>query len=758
VRELEKLNLSSNNLMADHFQQLQPTLSKLTQLKTLNLSMNYIGRDGMKALAGIFEEFALLEQLNMNSSYIREDEVSVFCKSLVSSKKLKSLDLSGNHIDIEVLNGALEFSPTLEELLFSDIIHGEKLFAQMKMLQNLKKLHLDKLLLRGHDVEILVSMLPCLLKLEELSLADLDAPQCETVLIAIKSLRNLKKIDLTSIKLVNEWALVEMLSYLLSLEELVLTDMSGTKMNNRNLFSAIKLLKRLRRLSLGGVELHDGVEALFNMLSSLPILEDVVFPKFDFMNYDFDRIPVGLNALESLGFLRSLNLCNNEIDEPNVEVLARVLTSLQLLEKVGLKFYHSCRDESVKEVFAAFGKLKYLKEVSVVTVSPDKIAINALAEVLPSLHLLTKLHLYFVPSDEHEKLLFCALGKLRYLKELSGNWYISNDISEVFTHALSSLQLLEKLELQTSYKLSNNECVKQLYSAIGRLKYLRKLDLCLEDITNNEAEALAKVLPSLELLEELMLSWRWWDELGSEHEKQVFAAIGKLKYLKKLYLHWKAITDSGAEDLGKMLSSLRLLEELKLEGPDVVIGKSESESKELFIALGKLKYLKKLHLGWSIEITHTNVEALVRAFLSCGMLEKIKLDGISCLNESQCKQILITVCKLKYLKELYLRWEKITRTNVDTLVEALISMQMLEMLTLWVEFYCSHDCDDGCDDDCDKDWDDECDQGCDECRYDEHERRVNYVKKKVITVVKKLKCFKKFKLDTDVIYSRITDT
>jgi hypothetical protein len=140
------------------------------------------------------------------------------------------------------------------------------------------------------------------------------------------------------------------------------------------------------------------------------------------------------------------------------------------------------------------------------------------------------------------------------------------------------------------------------------------------------------------------------------------------------------------------------------------------------------------------------------------MLEKIKLDGISCLNESQCKNILITVCKLKYLKELYLRWEKITRTNVDTLVEALISMQMLEMLTLWVEFYCSHDCDDGCDDDCDKDWDDECDQGCDECRHDEHERRVNYVKKKVITVVKKLKCFKKFKLDTDVIYSRITDT
>ena len=134
VRELEDLNLSSNNLMAEDFQQLQAPLSKLNQLKKLNLSMNAIGPDGMKALTEIFKEFPLLERLDMNSSCIREDEMSVLCKNLVSLKKLKYLNLSGNVIDIEVLDHGLVLPSTLEELFFSDVIHGQKLFDEMRRL------------------------------------------------------------------------------------------------------------------------------------------------------------------------------------------------------------------------------------------------------------------------------------------------------------------------------------------------------------------------------------------------------------------------------------------------------------------------------------------------------------------------------------------------------------------------------------------------------------------------------------------------
>jgi hypothetical protein len=228
--------------------------------------------------------------------------------------------------------------------------------------------------------------------------------------------------------------------------------------------------------------------------------------------------------------------------------------------------------------------------------------------------------------------------------------------------------------------------------------------------------------------------------------------------------------------LAKTLTSLRLLEKLKLEETSED-GDECVECEELFIALGKLKHLKELYLHcWSIEITSFNVEALATALLSCEMLEKIKLSKsrISCSDEFRCKQLLIAVCKQKYLKKLHLRWKKITRTNVDDLVEALASLQVLEELTLWVEFYCGHDCDLNCDDDCDHDCDDDCchfsygrcdkecghdsyDKSCSKCRHDKYEQLVNYIKTKVLAAVKEMKYFQKFKFDGKVMYSRITD-
>ncbi len=259
VSDLEELNLSSNNLMAKDFQQLQSPLSNLTQLKRLNLSMNAVGSDGIRALADIFKNFPLLEGLDMSRSCIKEDDINVLCKGLVSLQKLKYLNLSGNRIAVEVLEDALFLPPTLEELIFSDIIHGERLFAKMKRLENLRKLHLNKVKLRSCDVKALATMLPYFPNLEELSLADLVVPylECETILSAMKSSRQIKKLNLNGVRLPVDWAMADMLSSLLFLEELALTDMSVGNMDYEKLFSAIKLLNHLRKLNFGGVKLRD---------------------------------------------------------------------------------------------------------------------------------------------------------------------------------------------------------------------------------------------------------------------------------------------------------------------------------------------------------------------------------------------------------------------------------------------------------------------------------------------------------------------
>ena len=727
--------------MPEDFQQLQTPLSKLTQLKTLNLSMNAIGPDGLKALADIFNEFPLLERLDMCSSYVREDEVSVLCKRLVSLKKLKYLNLSGNCIDVEVLDDALILPATLEELLFSDVIHGEKLFSQMKPLQNLKKLYLNKFILRACDVEALVVMLSCFPNLEELSLANFVAPECETILTAIKSLKNIKKIDLTGMKLSNERALVDMLSSRKFFEELVLTGINGTAIDYERLFSAIKLLKGLKKLSLGGVRVSGGVNVFIGIFSSLPILEDILFPDLSLIHAD--SITACFEALKSLRYLRSLDLGGTVIRESTTGALACVLPSLQLLEKLGLRIDLSSEGkESEKELFAALGKLKNFREL---LLKDRRVSsVNGLAEVLPSIWSLGDFDLDIFERDRLCKLLLEAPGKLIYVKECL---YVTTfPDSDIEAHALLYLSLLEKLSICTT-QLSNTEYVGQHYDAISKLKYLRKLDLFIVNTTNNsEAEALAKALPSLESLEELTLNLALYAVVIGR-EQIVFAAIGKLKYLKELDYGCPLGGYADIKTFSEMLTSLRSLEKLKVRGFKC---KNESEKKELFVAVGKLKHLKKLALD--TKITRTNVKALARALPSLQKLENLKLDYIYDINESQGAELLTAVCKLKYLKKLTLHWRKMKPTNVDALVRALASLQVLEELTLDVYFYCNHDCDEDCED--------ECDHNCyrDICRYchhDEHKRQMDLTKEKVLEVrVEKFKYLKEFTLNREHVISK----
>jgi hypothetical protein len=540
---------------------------------------------------------------------------------------------------------------------------------------------------------------------------------------------------------VEEVELVQMLSSLSSLEELILTDMSDiSRKGSEKVFIAIKLLKRLRKLSFGCTIISNGMQDFLDMLSSLPILEVVVFPWFDLGNSDFD-------PFKSLRCLRILDLRNTKIDDSNGEALARVLPSLNLLEKLALRFVYYKYESPL---FAAFGKLKYLKALSL-DIWGGKIGIDALVEVLASLHLLEKFELFFPGRGElHEKLQCDALGNLRYLRELSVISLSGNVDIEALARALSSLQLLEKLELGCE-NFPSNEFDEQLYAAIGKLKHLRRLSLLEFKVTNGEG--LAKVLPLLELLEELVLCWQHDGVFNSEHENQVIAAIGKLRYLKELDLQCYD-HDINMETLSKTLPSLRLLEKLKLAMEGLNDKLERRESKELFIALRQLKRLKELHLKICKPITRTDAEGLARAFMTCEMLEKVKLDARSCLNESQCKRLLIAVANLKNLKALSLELGKITRDNVDVLVEVLTSLQVLEKLTLFVHSCsihdCGEDCDEDCDEGCDSNSDGECghdtyNNSCSKCRHEKNERLL--IKTKVLTAVKKLKHFKKFELD-----------
>ena len=671
VSDLEEQNLSYNNLMAKDFQQLQSPLSNLTQLKRLNLSMNAVGSDGIRALADIFKNFPLLEGLDMSRSCVKEDDINVLCKGLVSLHQLKYLNLSGNRIAVEILEDALFLPPTLEELIFSDIIHGEKLFAKMKRLENLRKLHLNKVKLRVCDVKAVGTMLPYFPNLEELSLADLVVPylECETIPSAMKSLRHIKKLNLSGVRLPDDWAMADMLSSLLSLEELALTDMSVGDTDYEKLFSAIKLLNHLRKLDFGGVKLRD-VNAFFDMLSSLSNLEEIVFP--DVVLTKTDCMIGYFSALESLRYLKNLDLGRIKYTS---EALACVLPSLQLLEKLVLDIYpEDDYDNSYdKRLFGALAKLTCLKELNLGCFRLTETGVETLAEGLPSLHLLEKLVLEFFDNWCYKQV-FDALGKLKYLKEIEIDLKgidITQTGAESLAEVLPSLQLLEVLKLGRIVFVDANK--KQLFDAIGKLIYLKEIDLIRINITQTDAESLAEVLPSLQLLEVLKLGRIVFDD---GREKQLFDALGKLKYLKEIDLRDINTTQTGAESLAEVLPSLQLLDVLKLGEIDF----DDEGGKQLLDALGELKYLKEIDLRL-INITQTDAESLAEVLPSLQLLEVLKLGKIV-FDDGREKQLFDALGKLKYLKKIDLRDINTTQTGAESLAEVLPSLQLLEVLKL----------------------------------------------------------------------------
>jgi Ran GTPase-activating protein (RanGAP) involved in mRNA processing and transport len=340
------------------------------------------------------------------------------------------------------------------------------------------------------------------------------------------------------------------------------------------------------------------------------------------------------------------------------------------LEKLVLRnieFDNECQ----KHLFHAVGKLKYLKELDFGMSTITQTGAVTLAEVLPSLQLLEKLVLRHIEFDnECQKHLFHAVGKLKYLKELDfGLSPITQTGHVTLAEVLPSLQLLEKLVLENIE--FDDECQKHLFHAVGKLKYLKELDLGLSTIT--QTGALAEVLPSLQLLEKLVLRNI---EFDNECQKHLFHAVGKLKYLKELGFRLSTITQTGAVTLAEVLPSLQLLEKLVLEDIEF----DDECQKHLFHAVGKLKYLKELDLGWS-TITQTGAVTLAEVLPSLQLLEKLVLRNIEFDNECQ-KHLFHAVGKLKYLKGLNLRCSEITLAGAATLTDVLPTLRNLRWILL----------------------------------------------------------------------------
>ncbi|XP_028399725.1 uncharacterized protein LOC114523091 [Dendronephthya gigantea] len=721
VQELEELNLSSNNLVLDDFRQLQSALSNLTQLKKLNLSnnpegasdllqeilasfknlqelrlsnthmngkdlgkisnslaslrdlryldlsMNAIDSDWTRALANLLKGFPLLEGLDLGQSFMTGSDLNVLWNSFASLKVLKYLNLSGNQVDANAFDNSLLFPPSLEELIISNIIHSEKLFVKMLPLKNLRKLYLIDMRLRACDVEALAAMLSSFSMLEEISLAHTVVDSnIEKIFSAIKPLPNIKIIDLSGVKLPDVDALVDMLSSLLSLEELVLARICVDQIDHKKLIDALVLLKSLRILNLHWAKKF--------RKEWKPHSLGICFKG----GVDTKQLCSGLGKIR---YLKELSLKVGELnvgDRNNpkcINHLAEVLPSLHLLERFVLECKYCCSSD---KLFSALGRLMYLRDLELVLYFGDyenaRNALKALAQMLSSLQLLEKLvsdlTCRWYDEDEDEdgdyrseiQLVMTALGKLKNLRELGLSGIFSG---EAIVEVLASLPLLERLMLRSgceSWFVHNNIGYEEkIFHSLVKVKYLKQLFI----YDNFVSPDLVEVLPSLRLLETLGLDS--FDD--NEETLSLSLLLGELKYLRKLHLQ---NFDINEQTLFNGSRSFYLLEKLNISCYRL------SVEEEPYQYLGKLRHLRQL----TLHADETSVKYLL-PIASLSSLKKIKLKRVN-LNKDNAKQLFALLLEIRSLKKLSLNnvWRNSTQVVIHALTEALPAMKLLETLSL----------------------------------------------------------------------------
>jgi Leucine-rich repeat (LRR) protein len=531
-----------------------------------------------------------------------------------------------------------------------------------------------------------------------------DDESMKQVFAAVGKLTYLKELELKCLTITQACSdsLAEVLPSLQLLEKLVLKKLVLKNVNYRydddnesgkQLFAAVGKLTYLKELELGCFTITQaGADSLVaEVLPSLQLMEKLVLQNVN-CHRDDESGKQLFTAVGKLMYLKELEFKCYIITQACSDSLAEVLPSLQFLEKLVLGYVNyddDIDDESKKQLFAAVGKLTCLKELDIKWCRITQAGANSLAEVLPSLQSLEKLVLADVDydddiDDESEKQLFTAVGKLMYLKELQLQWYkITQAGADSLAEVLPSLQLLEKLVLKNvNYDDDiDDESKKQLFAAVGKLTYLKELELMGFNITQAGADSLAEVLPSLQFLEKLMLeNVNYGDDIDDESGKQLFAAVGKLTYLKELELKWYKITQAGADSLAEVLPSLQLLEKLVLGNVRRPYNVNHESQKQLLAAVGKLTYLKEFQL-WCVKISHADADCLAEVLPSLQLLERLVFRGIVFRNIND-HQLFSAVGSLSCLKELDLSWTDITDAGAENLIDVLPSLRHLTCITL----------------------------------------------------------------------------
>ena len=274
----------------------------------------------------------------------------------------------------------------------------------------------------------------------------------------------------------------------------------------------------------------------------------------------------------------SLSIRHCALTSKGAQKLAFLLPRFENVTEFELCFVN-CSEEAVAYIYH-----KSLSTQGIRTVLLVSSVEEALGPLLDTLLVLQTLSTSSFADDEFcdrtATSLFAAI-KHKTLTELTlSELRLTSPVAEALGHSLPKLSALQTLRI-SGWLQCSDLAITSLVAAI-RHKTLERLKLCRMNLTSAAAKALSQSLPELLALRSLKIGNL--AECSDDSVTRLVAAIAH-KSLEKVKLRKMNLTSAAAEALGRSLSELPALKEVRVSGSDGC----SLQHKEMEAMFGKFK-------------------------------------------------------------------------------------------------------------------------------------------------------------------------
>ena len=526
---LKQFSMRNNNISHKAAKDVAVILSYSNTLEELDLTCIDLQLSGAMEIFSEMKNVSNLRRFKINTNTISDEVAKNIAVILSHNTKLEELELSCNHFDLQTTS-AIE------------------IFNGIKRIFTLRRFSISNNSISNFAADYLAEVLSHSTSLEELELScnTLQAEGAASILKAMESFFNLRKIKISNSGITAKDIIVAVLSRNTMLEEF---DFSCNCLQNSgavDVLNSIKSVSTIRKLSISNNGItNDAADHIATLLSD---------------NLTLNEVDLSCNILQAAGVLRIIKQINNTVTMKRLDLSQNDITGHELLFALNSTILEEFSDNM--EIQRSLGILCAIENPS----SFVNMIVSNFGTACQTTNTVVAVMPFSMPDLSQSDIKIELLRLLKGMEATTNitklqicHYYITHEAADDLAVALSHSLELEQLVLCNNSMHSAG--IVKIFQGLKGLSNLIHINVSDNCISNKAADDLAVVLSRSSKLEQLVLCN---NNIQSAEAVKIFQGMKNLSNLTHINISDIYVSYEAAEDLILVLSNSIKLKEFIL--------------------------------------------------------------------------------------------------------------------------------------------------------------------------------------------------